>query len=191
MMSIKQLTAAAIAGSMGLAAATSSASNFDPDLDIVVTLGDFTVFPDAAGNPITVSFNLTGPGDVVGISFSGDASGVGGTGTWASDTRLSVRIGGTEQFNIGGLVGRDNDWDFQGSGSTNDGTYASGPHLFAKNNPIAAGAAWSFQFSHDWFSASASPITWTNVNMTLHRVPAPGAMALLGLGGLVAGRRCR
>ena len=190
-MSIKQLTAAAIVGSLGFAAATSNASGYDPDLDIVVTLGDFIVFPDAAGNPITVGFNLTGPGDVVGFSFAGDASGVSGNGTWASDTRLSVQIDGSEQFNIGGLVGRDNDWDFQGSASNDDGSYASGPHLFAKDNPIADGAAWSFVFFHNWNSASAAPITWDNVNITLHRVPAPGALALMGLGGLVVGRRRR
>ncbi|MCC5822865.1 MAG: PEP-CTERM sorting domain-containing protein [Phycisphaerales bacterium] len=186
-----KMVAAAAVGGLGLAALPATANNFDPDLDIVVNLGQFTLFPDAAGDPIVVKFNVTGPGDVVGISFGGDASGVGGTGTWASDSRLSVVIDGTERFNIGGLVGRDNDWDFQGSQSTNDGNYTSGPHLFAKNNPVAAGAAWTFAFSHDWFSASAAPISWSGVTITLHRVPAPGAMALLGLGGLVAGRRRR
>ena len=190
-MTIKSLTAAAVVGTLGFVGATSSASGYDPSLDVVVTLGDFTVFADANGNPITVGFNLTGPADVVGFSFAGDASGVSGNGTWASDTRLSVQIGGVEQFNIGGLTGRDNDWDFQGGGSTDDGSYASGPHLFAKNNPVADGADWSFVFFHNWNSASAAPITWDNVNITLHRVPAPGAMALMGLGGLAVARRRR
>ena len=187
----QKMVAAAAVGGLGLVALPATANNFDPDLDIVVNLGQFTVFADAGGDPIVVKFNVTGPGDVVGFSFGGDASGLTGNGTWASDTRLSVRIDGTEQFNIGGLVGRDNDWDFQGSGSTNDGPYASGPHLFAKDNPIDAGAMWTFAFFHNWNSASAAPISWENVTITLHRVPAPGAMALLGLGGLVAGRRRR
>ncbi|MCC5822863.1 MAG: PEP-CTERM sorting domain-containing protein [Phycisphaerales bacterium] len=187
-MKIRHLTAAAALGFASTAALADG--TFDPSLDVVIDLGSFTVVADAGGNPTPVNFTVTGPSDVIGFTFAGDAVGVGGTGTWASDTRLSVLVDGSEVFNVGGLVGRDNDWSFQGSVSTDDGFYSS-THIIAKDNPVAGGAEWTFSFFHNWNSTAATPITWENASITVHRVPAPGAMALLGLGGLAAGRRRR
>ena len=187
-MKIRNLIAAA---TIGLAPAAALADGtFDPAFDVVIDLGSFTVVADAGGNPTPVNFTVTGPADVIGFTFSGDASGITGNGTWASDTRLSVLVDGGEVFNVGGLVARDNDWSFQGSGSTSDGFYSS-THIIAKDNPVPAGVEWTFSFFHNWNSSSAAPITWSNASITVHRVPAPGAMAMLGLGGLVAGRRRR
>lgn len=187
-MKIRHLTAAAALGIASTAALADG--TFDPSLDIVIDLGSFTLVADPDGNPTTVDFSVTGPSDVIGFTFAGDASGVSGNSTWASDSRLSVILDGSEVFNVGGFSGTQNSWDFQGSGSTNDGSYSS-THIIAKNNPVAAGASWTFSFFHDWNSTFAEPITWSNASITVHRVPAPGAMALLGLGGLAAGRRRR
>lgn len=184
-------TAGAVAASFGVVSVASGDGTFDPSLDVAVGLGDFTLTADAGGNPPTVDFNVTGPGGVVGMSFAGDASGLTGNGTWASDTRLSILVDGVEVFNIGGLTGRDNDWDFQGSSSTSDGFYTSGPHIFAKDNPIAGGADWTFVFFHNWNSGFAAPITWSEAGIILHRVPSPGVLGVAGLGGLLAARRRR
>lgn len=189
-MHTRTMVAGAVIASFGTASAVLG-DGFDPNLDYGVALGNFTVVADAGGNPTTVEFSTSGPGGVVGFTFAGDASGLTGNGTWASDTRLSVRVDGVEVFNIGGLVGRNNDWDFQGSGSTSDGFYTSGPHIFAKDNPIAAGANWSFVFFHNWNSSAAAPITWSETGIILHRIPSPSVLGLLGIGGLAAARRRR
>jgi MYXO-CTERM domain-containing protein len=89
-----------------------------------------------------------------------------------------------------------NDWDFQGGDSEPDGLYVHGlgsPH--GDGNPdfafdkIAKGGVWTFEFEQTWGTAD-----WKGVSIALHKqsaIPAPGALALLGLAGLVGARRRR
>lgn len=190
-MTTRKMIAVSAVAALAMSASSALAANYDPNLDVVVDLGTFTLEPDADGNPTPVSFTVAGPDNVVGFSFSGNASGISGNSTWASDTRLNISIEGDDVFNIGGLIGVDNDWDFQGGGSGEDGFYSSGPHIIAKDNPVPGGLMWTFDFIHDWNSTFAEPITWTDAQLTVHRVPAPGALALLGLAGLAGARRRR
>ncbi|MFU8829658.1 MAG: hypothetical protein ACNA8P_09530 [Phycisphaerales bacterium] len=187
-MKISRVLAATGAGLAITAAA--SADNFDPALDIVLDLGSFTLISPANGGA-PVDFDVIGPADVVGFSFAGDVSGISGTSSWASDMQLNISIDGTQVYSIGGFSGVQNNWDFQGSGSTNDGFYQSGPHLIAKDNPVAEGAAWTFSFVNDWNSTLAADMDWSGVTLTIHRIPTPGAVGLVGLAGLAAIRRRR
>ena len=50
---------------------------------------------------------------------------------------------------------------------------------------------WTFTFSYDWAGGASAGQTWTDVQITLHKVPAPGALALLGVAGLCGVRRRR
>ena len=188
-----------VAAGLALSAVANAGPTFDPALDIVVDLGTFTVVsPGAGGDPLPLAVVFGGvdpginPNDIVGFTFSGTASGVTGNGTWASDTRLLVSRGGVQVFDVGGLVGpppRANDWAFQGAGSTNDGFYSS-QHFFANAFP-KDGTEWTLTFFHDWRSGLAAPITWTDATFTIHKIPTPGAAALLGLAGVAASRRRR
>lgn len=176
------ISGAAVAGDLG----------YDPALDQKLELGGFTlVSPANGGSPVVISFDLEENGaDVVGFSFSGNASGITDTGSWASDTNLVIDAPDGQSTSIGGFSGTpDFDWDFDGAGSTDDGFYESGPHLAFNAAPKAG--TWTFTFTNDWDSTAASDISWDGVSIILHKIPAPGALALLGLAGVAGGRRRR
>lgn len=116
------------------------------------------------------------------------------SGSWASDMVLYIIGPGLEgiawggyntQFGIplnGGL------WGFDGAGSAASGTYTD-----TKVHGAGAGGMWTFGIGNGW---TASPtVQYNNVTLTLFGditfVPAPGAVALLGLAGLAGSRRRR
>lgn len=156
--------------------------DFTPELNEVLSVETFTI--DSAPNggvPVefTVPAGLASSGQVVGFTFEGTVAGVSGTGTWASDMRMAVSSPAGDSFSVGGLsTPSDAPWDFQGSQSTNDGTYTSfhvGPEVFGDEGTGDAGD-WTIVFTHDWNSAAASPMTWSDVTITLHKSgPVPCA----------------
>jgi hypothetical protein len=154
----------------------------DPALDEVFQLGAFTVVSDPS-NPAPVEFQVPGGvatrGDVVGFSFIGFAD---PGGDWASDTCMVVEAPDGTIYSVGGFTAefppycganyRDAPWDFQGSGSTNPGTYES-EHDNAYSPVLGDEGTWTITFYHGWLSSSAGSIDWSDVEVTLHKQPLP------------------
>ncbi len=152
----------------------------------------------ASGESVTVTANISSNVGFAGFTFAGvfvDETG----GTWASDTRLDVVAPDGQTYSIGGFGtdSADNDWDFQGGQSSDDGAYfhgiggdgwdGDGNFDTVFSPPVTMAGEWSFTLTQQFGAA-----TWKGVNITLHAIPAPGALALLGLAGLAgAGRRRR
>lgn len=156
---------------------------FNPDLDEVLEVPDFTVVsPANGGSPISfdIEAGLSSSGSVIGFTFEGTVNGVGGGGTWASDLRMIITSPAGESFDVGGLIGVENAWEFQGVGSTDDGTYISvhieaddGGPVFVEGGTGDAGE-WTLSFAHDWDSTSAADMDWSDVNVTLHKTGDSG-----------------
>lgn len=107
------------------------------------------------------------PADVAGFTFSGDVTGISGSAAWASDMRLDV-VGPAASTAVGGF---DNpgplSWDFDGAGSTDDGSYAS-DHSNAFAPGTTANGDWTLTFTNDWGTSSATQC-WTNTFVTFIR----------------------
>ncbi len=153
----------------------------EPDLDEPLEVPDFTVVtPALGGEPevFTIPGGLASSGDVVGFSFVGTVSGPGGTGTWASDMCMIIESPDGTSYGVGGIsdthpgCGNDNPWDFQGGGSTDDGTYES-EHLGVFDPAVGGSGDWTLTFVHDWNSESAADMDWSEVTVTLHKQPLP------------------
>lgn len=172
-----------------------------PEFDepIVLNGGDpFDLSVDGA--PVTFEVELAdNPYPVIGFSFAGVIEGISGNATWASDTRLEITAPDGTTVSRGGYPapGGGADWDFQGDISTEDGLYAhgiGGEEWNGNGEPdfafdkVARGGVWSFTFHQDFGN-----VTWKGVTIVLHKqIPAPGALALLGVAGLCTrGRRRR
>ncbi len=147
--------------------------------DVVVSLGSHSL---VGGEEMTVDSGVV-TGALTGVSISFDFVS-GGSDAWASDLALVVngtQFGGYDVLfgtTFGGV------WGFNGPGSANNGHYSDTKALAgsAEEYPVTIGNGWS--------QAPASQ--YNNVVVTLHgveAVPAPGAIALLGLAGVAARRR--
>jgi len=125
---------------------------------------------------------------VIGIGFRGDVTGISGNAMWASDMRLDILHNGMELVSVGGFTDpAPAMWAFDGAASTNDGFYAQ---EFILADMGSKGGEWRIDFRNDWAFAPAPGQTWDFEIYLIKKVPAPGALALLGLAGL-AGRRRR
>jgi len=195
MMKIATLTAAA---GIALSSAAFGVTKHDPALDEKLSFGNF-VLDSAANGGTPAVFNVPNGdngNDIIGFSFSGSVTGISGTSSWASDLQLIITDPNGGTFTVGGFtnsINADIDWDFDGSGSTNDGAYESGPHYAWLNNPISKNGVgdWTFSFANDWNSTLAATMSWTDMQIFLHKIPTPGAAALFGLAGLAGLRRRR
>jgi hypothetical protein len=198
---MKKALAFAAAAAICTTSATLADSGWDPSLDEVIVINGGESFSLAALESITFEVELdSNPNPVIGFSFAGVIQGISGTAAWASDTKLEIVAPDGTMHDIGGFTNAsDNDWDFDGSQSTDDGFYAHGlGSPFGNGEPdfafdkISKGGTWSFTISNDW--GGAPDIVWKGVSIVLHKqaaVPAPGALALLGLAGLAGARRRR
>ncbi|MEE9128472.1 MAG: hypothetical protein V3T84_00505, partial [Phycisphaerales bacterium] len=55
------------------------------------------------------------------------------------------------------------------------------------DNPIPKGGDWNFMFAETWDGG----VEYNNLTITLLKIPSPGALALIGVAGLVSPRRRR
>lgn len=159
-----------------------SPRSHDPALDEVLSIPDFTVVsPANGGGPqqFSIPAGILTSGAVVGFSFEGTVSGISGSSDWASDLCMQIEGPDGSSFSVGGISGtipncNVNNWDFQGGGSTDDGTYASvHDDIWAFPPGAADDGDWSFTFIHGWNSTSANPMDWTDVTVTLHKMVPP------------------
>jgi len=148
----------------------------DPGLDEVLDVGSFSVTGDASGGNIEefiIPGGIMSSGTVLGFEFEGTVSGITGNSDWASDLRMIITSPDGASFNVGGFSDVLNDWDFQGSGSADDGTYSSShPDVFAPDGTADEGD-WTLTFQHGWASASAGTMNWSDVTVTLLKQPLP------------------
>jgi uncharacterized protein (TIGR03382 family) len=152
--------------------------------DDVISFPTFTLF---GGESITFTVELP-PNNktVTGFSFTGHFDDLANDASWASDLRLDILAPDGQDYAIGGFDNPSNLWDFDGPGSDGDGVYSHDGHGTFDNAPKGV---WTFKFTNDWGPSGGH--TWSDVVITLHKVPAPGALALLGVAGLLGGRRRR
>lgn len=155
---------------------------FDPALDEVLAIPDFSIASAANGGSPFVAVVPAGvltSGRVVGFSFQGTVAGITGSGSWASD--MCMRIEGPDGavYNVGGFSAAIpgcavNPWDFDGSGSSSDGTYASSHEDVFPFPPGADDAGdWTITFTNGWDSTSAATMNWSGVTVTLHKETMP------------------
>lgn len=117
--------------------------------------------------------------------------------SWASDVQVIVtRQGSGEQYTVGGLTNEplaDERWSFQGVISDGPGTYGdTDEDIFLPwiDAPLDLGT-FNVMFTNDWAN-DLFPNLYENAEIRFYRVvPAPGAIALLALGGLAGTRRRR
>lgn len=118
-----------------------------------------------AGDEITISFWAKNINGVGGVNFAEFFSELDGGGTSSAQI-----LGGAPLF------ASDTDWTFY------QFTTFAGPD-------VSGGVTLQFTATTGAIIGSTSQLLLDNVSVTV--IPAPGAMALLGLGGLMAGRRRR
>jgi MYXO-CTERM domain-containing protein len=140
---------------------------------------------------------------IIGITIQFDYAENPADASYASDLNLQIlsadfnalgavaanglTFGGSSYGNTSAWGVRDYTWDFNGSISSPPGHY-SHTTLFAPGAVPKTGADWTF----NWQQCYNAGNTYSNITVTLHKaVPAPGALALLGMAGLTGIRRRR
>jgi MYXO-CTERM domain-containing protein len=162
----------------------------------VVNLGNGNL---AGGQTIVQTPQLSGTllGFVISFDYEPDQA-AQLNGSWASDAALAIASPITVPVQWGGydlLVAGSNslfvdDWTFVGSPSA-----APGPYTDIRGDiPVGmfGTGTWSLTFGNGW--SASTPVQYNAVTVTLFGldpVPAPGAAAVLGLGGLGLMRRRR
>ena len=148
-------------------------------MDYVFDFGTVLITP---ANPQNQNATLS-PGagwEVVGFTFDGYYT--YSHSFFATDARLDIYGPGGFHFAVGGYDNYSgNPWQFgDGEGQK---THSAGI------GPVNANGDWTVVVSNDWSPSAGHP--WSNLTVTLHMVPAPGSLALLGLAGAAAFRRRR
>lgn len=176
-----------------LVAAVLAAAAGAANADVTLNLGNLALSGGQFGGG---TFGATGTltGMTISFDFQPDAA-AQTAGSWASDAILYVGGPDTNSGEWGGynlsFGGFDEGvFSFDGPVSAPPGVYADSQTVSNATPPSGAGT-WSVYFANGW---GGSPLVqYNNISVTLHgvTVPTPGAMALLGLGGLVAARRRR
>lgn len=169
-----------------LIAAPAIAQPHNPLLDEVLNLGSHSL---AGSQFVQVPVDVVENGnEVIGFSVSFNYVDNPNTGSWASDLRITVAPPSGASAILGGYDAPGIDYTFSGSGSDLSGAYSSGPHYVWPEPGIAKGGLWNFTIENDWSSSSGAQ--WNNIQLTLHKVPEPGSLALLVMGaGMLIRRR--
>lgn len=156
----------------------------DPALDEDLNLDDFTL-PGGDSVNRSIAGGQSSRGQVTGFSFQGTVTGISGASTWASDLAMTISAPEGNSFSVGGFQSGNPPWDFDGSGSSGDGTYSS-EHIdelpFGDPGVDDLGQ-WQFDFENTY----QDTMQWSGVTITLHKLPpsqcaAPDNVAWLSLG---------
>lgn len=142
----------------------------DPARDEVLQVPDFTLGGGGAYSK-AVPGGVATKGTVVGFTFEGTVAGISGTQAYASDLAMTVTPPGGAAYAVGGFGTSNPDWDFQGAGSGEDGSYASthvGTDIFGSDGTADAGD-WQFDFENIF----EVTMDWTGVTVTLHKQAPP------------------
>lgn len=173
---------------IGLAAVAAMACAGAANAEVTLDLGDNLL----VGNTINFyEFELTGTMTGFEIVFDFDPLDAGGA--WASDMVFVLIGAGLEGVSWGGFntdfgFPSQGAWAFDGAGSANAGTYSDTADFESTST-----GTWSLGIGNGW--TTGGEVSYNNASVTLFGdvevVPAPGALALLGLAGLAGSRRRR
>ena len=176
-----------------LAAAVLAAAAGVANADVTVNLGSLTLSGLQTGSVSLPGHSGTLTG--MAISFDFQPSALALNDSWASDAILFVQGPDTNTGEWGGFNASFGGFDegvfsFNGSISAPPGVYSDAQSVSNPTPPSGSGA-WTVAFANGYTTSES--VTYNNIVVTLFgvTVPTPGAMALLGLGGLVATRRRR
>ena len=171
--------------------------------DIEVFIPDFEMVEHVSGDQtddplVTFDLNSLGAGNYTEMTVTFDYAEIVQDASWASDMVMQVAFANTtvdirsDAFTGSGsaLDAADADqlfiWDTDGAASGSDGTYSTTVAL-GPGGVIASDGLLSVSFS-DVFNGNYNI---SNMSIALVGIPAPGALALLGLAGLSGTRRRR
>jgi len=175
---------------MGLAAVVAGTAAADQ----AVSLGNNSLVASNAGGSINFNeYNFVLSGTLTDFTLNFNYVD-GNPSSWASDMIIQIIApnggnafwGGT---NVNPTGSTDKGvWSFDGSASTVSGPYSDNSNLLGVTNLSGAGT-WKIRILNGWTGA-VNACGYNDVNLNLIGVvPAPGAVALLGLAGLVGRRR--
>lgn len=153
-----------------------------------ISLGSFTA-PGGASATYEYTGSPDNTDDIIGFTVSFDYNNSADPFAWASDLQLDFNFNGGV-YSVGGFAGGvPNPWDFQGGASAAPGFYFHEACFVWESNPISKLDLLGFKLTND-FGANGA-VSWNNISITLYKVPAPGALALLGMAGVTGARRRR
>lgn len=114
-------------------------------------------------------------------------------GSWASDAQATVTSPTGANYIVGGFTNVGNAdvlWSFDGAQSDGPGHYGDKDIHTPWKKDLQPKGLWHFDFANDW-TPDPNPNEYNNLTITFLKIPAPGALALLGVAGLIGGRRRR
>ncbi len=147
--------------------------------------------------------------------------GIGDPTWWASDLTMTITSPTGRSWTVGGwdnLAVRDENWNgWMGSGPPgtpppgqpdgafpNDGqnfdddgnkipVFLRAEHFPWKENPEPKEGIWTIRVATDFAAAMPGPrdAFWVGIHISVYNIPAPGALPLLGVAGLLTTRRRR
>lgn len=178
---MKKTVALTAAGSLVALGGAAFAQEQSYDISWIVEAHDI-------GIVIGPSFDIVSDLEVTGWSLEVDYVNVFGDSSWMSDLELKLTnddgdwVVGQNDFDGGDPFGPEDEiWDFDGAGGQPSGHYS---HTSDFGGPAGD---WNVMLAESWDGG----VEYNNMILTLHQIPAPGALALLGVAGLVGGRRRR
>ena len=192
---MRKSVALAAAGSLVAIGGAAYAQDF---IEKKIELGNWKVDAHDIGEfpQLTLDFDLeANNNDVVGFRVDIDYVNQFGDSSWASDLEFKITapngrqfIVGQADFNGGDPFGpQDAVWDFDGAQGQPDGHYTSTHMPGAWVDGIPKGGAWNVMLAETWDGG----VEYNNISLTLLKIPAPGALALLGVAGLLGVSRRR
>jgi hypothetical protein len=170
---------------------TASAAN----ADVNVNLGSGSYGAGAGTSAVQGGIVGTLTGVTINFDYVGDVNSF----SWASDLLLTINDGATGKHwggfsvalePVGSIDQTPTGWAGGGSITEPDGHYAFSDLGPLEGPPFLPGS-WTIGILNGY--SSGGVVQYNNVVVTLHgvNIPAPGAMALLGLAGMVGVRRRR
>jgi len=136
-------------------------------------------FGDASNTVLTVDVDA---GDRTVAGFGWLLSFEAFSPSWGAEARIDITSPAGTVFTFSG---DDAGW------ATSPGVFVDGDDTDIFNGELASGE-WEFRFYEDFDDASTDPDgIYRNATFLIKSVPAPGALALLGVAGLAARRRRR
>ncbi len=188
---MRKTVAFAAAGSL---LAIGGAAYAQGNIEKKIELGDWKV--DAHDISIvigpSIDFTLEENGNaVIGFRVEFDFTNQFDDSSWASDLEFKLTdpggktyVVGQQAFDGGDPFGpEDFIWDFDGADSQPSGFYTSTHTIGA----VDKGGTWNVMLAESWDGG----VAFDNISLTLIKIPAPGALALLGVAGLLGVSRRR
>ena len=199
----KQLAMIAV-GSVGIASAAFAGGPAPPPNGgtEVINLANFSFATQSTTSYSAIqtqTINVTtNPNNIIGFKFEFDYTEAPSDASYASDFAMHISgpgfpfAGGdwtvsSGSYNAWTFGPRDEVWDFSGSGSNAPGHYSHTTYTAWQGQTVPRTGQWVIDFQ----ACYNAGVTYSNVVLTLYKAPAPGALALLGLAGLVGPSRRR